>query len=65
MLHWQSSLSALRLRAMSDSEETGLGKPDDRFLASFKKQESLSDLLNKTNREAMPKLKMPKLKLLN
>ena len=34
-------------------EETGLGKPDDRFLASFKKPESLSDRLNKTNRETI------------
>lgn len=34
-------------------EETGLGKPDDRFLASFKKPESLSDRLNKINRETM------------
>ena len=32
-------------------EETGLGKPDDRFLASFKKPELLSDRLNKINRE--------------
>jgi hypothetical protein len=34
-------------------EETGLGKPDDRFLASFKKPESLSDRFNKTNRETI------------
>ncbi|KAF8162243.1 hypothetical protein BJ912DRAFT_1006215 [Pholiota molesta] len=34
-------------------EETGLGRPGDRFLASFKKPEALSDRLNKTNRETV------------
>lgn len=34
-------------------EETGLGKPDDRFLASFKKPESLNDRFNKINRETI------------
>jgi hypothetical protein len=30
-------------------EECGLGKSDDRFLASFKRPEAMSDILNKTN----------------
>ena len=51
---WESVDFGPIWRTLRDAwEETGLGRPGDRFLASFQKPETLNDRLNKVNRETI------------